>query len=455
MNATRREFFNKLAIAGIGSATLPYVGCVRPSDDHPTPSPNGALQITGLKVTPIALPDPPLLAASGCHGPYFLRTVLQLETDAGIVGVGETHGGSRVLNAFQQARELVLGQNAFAYRNFGRQIAEISPAAYAGIELACLDACGRATGKRLCELLGGPVREEVEFAAYLFYRYAADHPRLLADSRIADDRGRGDQALDAWGEVRTPQAMAAMADEFRRRFGFRVFKLKAGVLDPEVEMKSLEAMNVTFDGGFPLRIDPNGRWSVETAVRFADRLKALPLEYYEDPVRGQEAMAEVRDRTGLVMSTNMCVTRFEHIPAALEVRPIDVVLGDHHGWGGLPAFQELGRICEMVGWKLSQHSNNHAGITMAAMAHVGAVVPQLTLASDTHYVWLVEGADIIDGPKIRIRGGKVMVPAGPGLGVALDLDKLARAHQVYQECGMRDRDDAFTMRLVEPGWQRT
>jgi glucarate dehydratase len=150
----------------------------------------------------------------------------------------------------------------------------------------------------------------------------------------------------------------------------------------------------------------------------------------------------------------MCVTRFEHIKEAIKVEPIDVVLCDHHYWGGMHACQELGRICSTIGWRMSQHSNNHAGISMAAMIHVGAVCPQLTVASDTHYPWLPENADIIQGPKLPIRNGKLAVPTGPGLGVTLDADKLARAAETYRKCGMRERDDAGTMRMVEPGWKR-
>src|SRR5581483_8747645 len=133
--------------------------------------------------------------------------------------------------------------------------------AWAGIELARLDACGRATGRRLCELLGGPVRPDVEFAAYLFFRYAADHPTVLADPHLADDRGRGDRALDAWGEVRSPEAMADLAAKFRERWGFRVFKLKAGVLPPDVELETMRALAGRLGRDCPLRIDPNGRWT--------------------------------------------------------------------------------------------------------------------------------------------------------------------------------------------------
>ena len=165
-------------------------------------APVSPLTITGLKVTPIALPDPPILAASGCHGPYFLRNIVELRTDGGIVGIGETHGGSDVTKALDRASQSVVGQNAFAYRKFARSLQEMSIGAYAAVEMACIDACARATGRRFCEQVGGPVRDSVEFAAYLFYRYAADHPVVLSDPRLVDSRGRGEHALDSWGEVR-------------------------------------------------------------------------------------------------------------------------------------------------------------------------------------------------------------------------------------------------------------
>jgi glucarate dehydratase len=411
------------------------------------------LTITGLKVTPIALPDPPLLAASGCHGPYFLRNVVELQTEGGIVGIGETPGGEGVTTGVRKATDLMVGQNAFAYRKHARELQGLGMGVYAGIELACLDACARATGRRLCELIGGPVRDSVEFAAYLFYRYAADHPVILADSHLADSRGRGERALDAWGEVRSAETMAAMAVQFRDRWGFRVFKLKGGVLAPEVERDSLFAMSERLGPKALLRIDPNGRWKTTTAIRIGKEIGKLALEYYEDPVQGQAAMAEVRQATGLKMSTNMCVTRFEHIPEALRLHPIDVLLCDHHYFEGFAGCQALGPIGRAAGWTLSQHSNSHAGITMAAMIHLAAVIPELTLASDTHYPWLVEAADIIEGPRLTIRDGSMQVPSGPGLGVTLDRDKLARAHEVYQKCKMTRRDDRSLMRRLVPDWK--
>jgi glucarate dehydratase len=410
------------------------------------------LTITGLRVVPIALPDPPLLNASGCHGPYFLRNVIELQAEGGIVGIGETHGGSDVTTALQRAQKIVVGQNAFAFRKFARELEALGMSCYAGIELACLDACGRATGRRLCELVGGPVRDPVEFAAYLFYRYAADHPVVLADTHIVDSRGQGNHALDGWGEVRSAESMAALAVAFRDRFGFRVFKLKGGVLAPEAERDSLKTMAARLGAEARLRIDPNGRWKVATAIRIGKELTGLPMEYYEDPVQGQAAMAQVRRETGLKMSTNMCVTSFAHIPDALRSKPIDVLLCDHHYFGGFAGCLALGPICRAAGWTLSQHSNNHAGISMAAMIHLAASIPELTFASDTHYPWLVEGTDIIEGPKLPIRGGQMNVPAGAGLGVSIDRDKLARAHETHEKCGLRRRNDSDLMRRLEPGW---
>lgn len=446
MRYNRREW---LLAGAAGAAALQFT----PARAAEAPSRgSAALAIKKLTVWPIAVADPPLLAASGCHGPYFLRNVVELETDAGIVGIGETTGGQNTTEELEAAGAELVGCNAFAYRALADKL---SPAAYAAIELACLDACGRATGRRLCELLGGPVREEVEFAAYLFYRYAAENPKLLADARLADERGRGARALDAWGEVRTPEAMARLAERFRGQFGFRVFKLKAGVLAPEDELETMRLLHDRLGRDRLLRIDPNARWQLETAVRIGKQLQDLSLEYYEDPVAGQEAMAEVRTRTALRMSTNMCVTQFSHIPEALRLKPVDVVLVDHHYWGGMAGCLALGPLAEAADWKLSQHSNSHAGVTMAAMIHLAAALPQLTLASDTHYPWLVEGHEIIAGGKLPIRDGKMAVPQGPGLGVELDRDRLARAKEIYDRSGMRRRDDAGTMQLVEPGWKRT
>ncbi len=445
MSMNRREWLGMTAggILGLGSFG---------SAEGRVEGPKSRLTITELTITPIALPDPPLLNVAGCHGPYFLRNIVELKTDAGIIGLGEAPGGQSVTAGLEKARRIVVGQNAMAYRRFAHDLQSLGMGIYAGIEVACLDAAARASGRRLCEMVGGPVRESVEFAAYLFYRYAADHPVILSDPHLADARGSGEKALDDWGEVRTPEAMAGEAARFRDRWGFRVFKLKGGVLSPEAERDTLFAMADRLGSKAKLRIDPNGRWKTSTAIRIGKEIAKLPMEYYEDPVRGQEAMAEVREATGLKMSTNMCVTRFEHLAGALRLHPIDVLLVDHHYFGGFAGCQALGPVARAARWTLSQHSNNHTGISMAAMIHLAASIPELTCASDTHYPWLAEGFDVIEGNPLTIRDGSMAVPTGPGLGVTLDRDRLARAHEVYNKTSMRRRDDATLMKRLEPGW---
>lgn len=440
---TRRRWLSTSTATAIGSLSLSASAA---KDD---------LRIKEVKITPIALPDPPILAASGCHGPYFLRTVIELTTDDGFVGVGEAYGNINIVDQFKQASRLVKGQSAFAFRRLAGEMRELNTAVFAGFEMACLDIVGKATGRRVCELLGGPVRDDVEFAAYLFYRYAADDRRVLDDERLVDDRGKGDKALDQWGEVRSAEAMTDMAAGFREKFGFRALKLKAGVLEPAEELKTMHMWHERFGNDIPLRIDPNARWSVPTAISAGRQLREVPLEYYEDPVAGQRAMADVRSHTGLPLATNSCVSRWQHIEPAVTNKPIDVILADIYWFGGLAGVQALARAADSLGWGVGYHSNNHSGITMAAMIHAGAATPEMTYALDTHYVWLAEGYDIIEGRNLPIRRGKMQIPTGPGLGVKIDQDRLARAHEAYVKCGMRNRDDGNTMRRFQPGWKRT
>jgi glucarate dehydratase len=90
------------------------------------------------------------------------------------------------------------------------------------------------------------------------------------------------------------------------------------------------------------------------------------------------------------------------------------------------------------------------------MVHVAAATPHLTYASDTHYPWQDAADEILVGGRVRISGGAVRVPDGPGLGAEIDRDALARGAERYERCGIRRRDDAAEMRAhVDPAWRRT
>ena len=403
------------------------------------------MRITALRATPVAISDPPLRSAFGLHAPFALRTIVEVDLDEGVTGLGETYGGEAPLRAFAAVRERVVGRSpydltplrvelesragasptgwAWEARTFG------PPQLFSAIEVACLDAIGRATGRRVCDLLGGAVRERVEFAAYLFFKHAGE---------------------DAWGEVLSPEAVVGEARAMRDRYGYRSLKLKGGVLEPGREVEAIRCLREAFGPTVPLRLDPNAAWSVATANAVATQL-AGTLEYLEDPVPGIDAMAAVAAATPIPLATNMCVTSFADVPEAVAKRAVAVILSDHHMWGGMRATTELGRLCRTFGLGLSMHSNSHLGISLAAMVHVAAAVPELSYACDTHYPWQTE--EVIRGGKLAIADGAVAVPAGPGLGVELDRDALAALHEQYRRCGLTVRNDAREMRRVEPTWR--
>lgn len=232
-------------------------------------------------------------------------------------------------------------------------------------------------------------------------------------------------------------------------FSYDSQTLKAGTLPPEVEVDTIFALREAFGPDTPLRIDPNGVWSVSTAIAWGQRLKGV-LEYYEDPVRGQEQMAAVAQAVDIPLATNMCTTAFEHLPRSIQLGSEQIILMDHHIWGGLRASMELARICRTFDRELSMHSNSHLGISLAAMTHLAAAVPNLSYACDTHYPW--QDDELLAGGRIRIEDGAVEVPSEPGLGIELDRAALARLHEAYLACGLTRRDDELEMQKVEPGW---
>ncbi|MEX1062306.1 MAG: enolase C-terminal domain-like protein, partial [Balneolaceae bacterium] len=251
------------------------------------------------------------------------------------------------------------------------------------------------------------------------------------------------EALDPAGIVEQAKAMCA-------EFGFESIKLKGGIFEPQLELDAILALREAFGSRVPLRFDPNAVWRPETAIRYGKRMEHA-LEYLEDPVRGQKNMATVKKSLGIPVATNMCTTSFEDIPGSMSVGSEDIILSDHHFWGGLRSSLELSRICETFGRDLSMHSNSHLGISLAAMVHLGAALPHLPYALDTHYPW--QSDEVIEGGRLPFDGGMVDVPAEPGLGVVLDRDALDRLHRNYLDCGLTRRDDEKEMQKKIPGWK--
>ena len=428
------------------------------------------MKITQMNVIPVTMADPPLRNAPGIHEPYVNRLIVELAGENGISGWGEQAFSSTLwadlqaiaphivgLDSMDHAAMLRVVEGYFAgegeridpiLRNFRTDVRKPGmtiPRAFSPIEVAAFDLSGKSLGVRVVDLLGGAVRERVSFSAYLFYKHAGGG-------------GEGeDTRADEYGEAMSPAQVTAQARQMIDTHGFRSIKLKAGVLAPAEEIKSIRQLRQEFGPGMPLRIDPNCAWGMATSLMVARELRE-ELEYFEDPTATIAGMGALRrqllsEGIDLPQATNMCVTEFAQIAESVVEDAVQVILGDHHYWGGLRATMELGRLCETFGIGMSMHSNTHFGISLMAMTHVAAATRALTYDVDTHYPWLDAADEIVAGGKIRFEQGSLRLPDAPGLGIEVDRDALARQAALFNAVTYRDRDDVGHMqRTVDANW---
>ncbi|TDC77699.1 glucarate dehydratase family protein [Streptomyces hainanensis] len=423
--------------------------------DTPTNEPH---RIRDIRITPVAFRDPPLLNTVGVHEPFALRAIVEVTTDSGVYGLGESYGDAAHLDRLRAAAARLTGVDVWHVQEIARRIRD-ALAADAGsgghgmsgmvtgtrtadrvlspFEVACLDIQGKVLGRPVSDLLGGAVRDRVAYSAYLFYKWAG-HP---------------DAEPDSWGAALDPDQLVAQARRMIDDYGFTAIKLKGGVFPPDEEIAAVRALRAAFPD-HPLRIDPNGAWSVETSIRVGRELAGV-IEYLEDPTTEIDGMARVAREVPMPLATNMCVVAFDQVKPAVEQDAVQVILSDHHFWGGLGRSRSLAAICDTFGLGLSMHSNSHLGISLAAMTHLAAATPNLTYACDTHWPWKDPEDDVVVPGTLVFEKGSLAVPTGPGLGVELDRDALARMHERYLACGLRERDDTGYYRRVHPGFDPT
>ncbi|KAH6664730.1 glucarate dehydratase [Plectosphaerella plurivora] len=408
--------------------------------------------IKDIVITPVAFHDMPLLNSVGVHEPYALRSIIEVITESHY-GLGESYGDSAHLDRLQAAAAKLKGLTVYDTNGIYRACSEslvgnatsggdgmagmvttasVADKVFSPFEVACLDIQGKLAGVPVSELLGGRVRESVQYSAYLFYKWAG-HP-----GEPDDEYG---EALDAPGLVKQARKII---DEY----GFKAIKLKGGVYPPAQEVEAIRALHEAFPG-VPLRLDPNAAWTVETSKWVASELKGI-VEYLEDPAPEIEGMAAVAREATMPLATNMAVVAFSHLPPSIQQDAVQVVLSDHHFWGGLRRSQNLAAICATWGMRLSMHSNSHLGISLAAMTHLASATTNLDYACDTHWPWKRRDEDVVVDGALRWEDGGVLVPTKPGLGIELDRERLKRLHEQYLECGLRKRDDTSYMRRFKP-----
>jgi glucarate dehydratase len=391
------------------------------------------MRITDVRATTVSVPlEAPLRHANGCHWGRFVRTIVEVETDDGLVGLGEMGGGGESAAAGIRAmKSYLVGRDPARLEEMRFLLANPTASLYnnrsqmaAAIEFACLDLLGQAWGVPVCDILGGAVRDRVTFASYVFFRYAAAHGA---------------------GTVRTIDQVVAHATELKSRHGFTTHKMKGGVFPPDYELECYRALAAAFPHD-RVRFDPNAVWSAEQAVRFGRAIEPLNNDYLEDPVFGLAGMRRVREKLSIPLATNTVVVNFEQLAANVLKRSVDVILLDTTFWGGIRPCVKAAGVCETFQLGVAVHSSGELGVQLATMLHLGAVVPNLAFAADAHYHHLQD--DIIEGGRLKYEDGAIAVPTAPGLGVRLDRTKLAEYEEHYRRLGSYpyDQDPG------RPGW---
>src|SRR5499427_2360110 len=392
------------------------------------------MKITDIKATTVTVPlEAPLRHANGCHWGRFVRTIVEVETDEGLTGLGEMGGGGESAEAAITAmKTYLLGHDPARLEEMRFLIANPTASLYnnrtqilAALEFACLDIMGQKWGVPVSEILGGRLRDRVPFASYLFFRYA--NPK------------------DGGGEVRTAEQLIAYAKRMKELHGFSSHKLKGGVFPPAYELECYRALAAQLDGD-RFRFDPNAVWSTETAIWFGQQIEDIRNDYLEDPVFGLNGMRRVREKVRMPLATNTVVVNFEQLAANALDTAVDVILLDTTFWGGIRQCVKAAGVCETFQLGVAIHSSGELGIQLATMLHLGAVIPNLSFAADAHYHHLTD--DVIEGGLLPYEDGAIRVPDGPGLGVKLNRDKLREYAELYQRLG----GYAYDQDPGRPGW---
>jgi len=428
--------------------------------------------IEKMEVFPVAGKDSMELNLSGAHAPYFTRNIVILTDSGGATGVGEVPGGTKITDALEEVKDLVIGTSIGKYKNTllkvkarleGKNEADVRGNqtfdqrtgihVLTAIEAPLLDLLGKYLEVPVAALLGdGMVRKKVRFLGYLFYIGNRKKTDLAYDSEpdssCAWYRLRHEKAL-------TPESIVGLAKAAQEKYGFHDFKLKGGVLEGKEEMKAVRALKEAFPNA-RITLDPNGAWSLKEAVSLCKDMHGI-LTYCEDPCgaegvySGREILAEFRRATGLPTATNMIATDWREMSHSIVLQSVDIPLADPHFWT-MEGSIRVAQLCHDFGLTWGAHSNNHFDISLAMVAQCGAAAPGDVNALDTHWIWQ-EGIERLTKKPFQIVGGCIDIPETPGLGIEVDRAQVEKAHQLYLENCLGARNDALAMQYLIPGWK--
>jgi L-alanine-DL-glutamate epimerase-like enolase superfamily enzyme len=359
------------------------------------------MRITTVDTFIIDVPQKPPVAPYQSRYVATSRTgalLVRLQTEKGHVGWGE----APQLMAFHNRtpytgreagdfRGKLIGRDATAIESLYADGLFTDPYLQSAVEMACWDLLGKLCGQPLYRLLGGMVREEVDLACCM--------------------------------GIQTPQKAAEIARGYVE-MGFGTLKMKGG-RRAEEDLGMVRAIREAVGDKLKLRVDPNTGYSPGAALQLARDFEPYELEYFEQPMPDNliDDSARIRKLTKTPLGLNESVTTLESVQEILAKQACDVLLPDTYQCGGLWACKLIGDWSKAAGVTCVFHCAHDFGLKTAAMLHVVASSPNYPLANDCTYYGLVD--DIITEP-FAIRGGRMKVPRGPGLGVTVDEAKVKK-----------------------------
>jgi L-alanine-DL-glutamate epimerase-like enolase superfamily enzyme len=339
--------------------------------------------------------------------------IVELRTDAGLVGWGETPGSPTiglVTGAIETLRPLVVGADPHDVTAFVRlarlrgvhHYPYLGNAAVAAIEIALWDVVGKAAGLPVSRLWGGATTSAVPF-----YRYLPVQDRQPATAAA--------EARSAVGE------------------GYGTVYLKLGI-DLQTDLAIVAAVREAIGDAAAIRVDANEAWSRFEALRVVPRLGALGVEFVEQPIdmHDLDGLAELRARTGVPIGANQSAWLPHQVVATIARGAGDVIVTDPHQLGGLSTFRDVAALCELHGLPLIKHAFGDLGVTTAASLHVLGSLPEPQLGHQTHLQILEH--DLLS-ERLTFAGGCLPVPTAPGIGVEVDRDALRHYGEVYESIG--------------------
>ena len=397
-----------------------------------------------MTITPVAFADPPLLNSVGVHEPFALRAIIEVATDAGLTGLGETYADEKHLAALHAAAAAIEGADVYHTEEIYRRVQAIA----APETTIASGLVGHSRGHRPGVL---PLRGGLPGHPGQGGRAAGRRPARRRGQRggavlrlpVLQVGRRIPAPTPTTGARRsTRTGIVAQAKRMVDGYGFTALKLKGGVFPPAQEIEAIRALRDAFPD-HPLRLDPNAAWTPETSIGVARELDGV-LEYLEDPTPGIDGMARGGARRPRCRWPPTCASwPSPTCPPAIRENAVQVILSDHHYWGGLRRSKLLAGICETFGIGLSMHSNSHLGISLAAMVQLAAAVPNLTYACDTHWPWKTE--DVVAGAAVHLQRRRAPRPRQPRARRGARPGRPGRLHEQYLACGLRNRDDTGYM----------